>query len=108
MGRYLEIDPVTDTLPMTPGRAAYEADLAAIPNHHDGSPRRPWHHLSEVSRWSWERHGGAPRLSARALAQAEWGMYWHVSAMTHPVYAPACAHNQRINALQIMALEAVQ
>lgn len=41
------------------GRAAYEASCAAVPNYHDGTPRKTWQQLGQVERWSWER---LPRL----------------------------------------------
>jgi len=41
---------------MTPGRAAYERDLAKRPLYHDGSKRRTWLQLDAVARWSWERN----------------------------------------------------
>ena len=97
---------MTDTERMTPGRAAYEADLAAIPCYHDGAPRPAWSELLDLVRWSWERDNGAPRLSNFALAQAEWGMFWHKLALGNPEAGAVCAHNQRMNAMQIMALEA--
>lgn len=38
-----------------PGQQAYEADVAAQPVYHDGTPRKTWDRLSPVARWSWER-----------------------------------------------------
>ncbi|CAH1658542.1 hypothetical protein CHELA1G11_12893 [Hyphomicrobiales bacterium] len=40
----------------TPGRAAYEADVAARPQYHDGSARKTWEQLDDVAQWSWERN----------------------------------------------------
>ena len=37
------------------GREAYERDVARRPNYHDGTRRAPWHMLSPIARWSWER-----------------------------------------------------
>jgi len=90
------------------GRLAYEADCLAFPTYHDGAPRKAWDRLDSAARWSWEREGCAPRFSHIALAQAEWGLYWLRSALTHPEYAPACHHNSAMNAMHIMALEAAQ
>jgi len=33
----------------------YEKDLEKNPTYHDGSPRRTWAQLDDVSRWSWSR-----------------------------------------------------
>lgn len=38
-----------------PGRVEYERDVAARPTYHDGRPRRQWHELDSVARWSWAR-----------------------------------------------------
>lgn len=45
--------PAIDT--KSPGQLDYEADLARRPTYHDGTPRKQWHELDAVSRWSWER-----------------------------------------------------
>lgn len=37
------------------GRSAYEADVAAHPTYHDGTPRRTWAELSDSARWSWNQ-----------------------------------------------------
>ncbi len=34
---------------------AYEADMKARPNYHDGTPRKTWDQLCEVAQWSWNR-----------------------------------------------------
>jgi hypothetical protein len=56
---------ITETMPesalmraesVTPGQLAYEADVRARPLYHDGTPRRTWHELGTVERWSWERN----------------------------------------------------
>lgn len=39
----------------TPGQLAYETELTACPLYHDGTPRRSWDELDEISRLSWER-----------------------------------------------------
>lgn len=41
---------------LTPGQAAYEADVRRRPTYHDGSPRRPWSSLDEFARSSWEKY----------------------------------------------------
>jgi hypothetical protein len=41
---------------MTPGRAAYERDLAKRPLYHDGSKRPAWAQLDPVAQWSWQRN----------------------------------------------------
>jgi len=38
------------------GKAAYEADLARHPWHHDDAPRPAWDDLPEYARWSWNRN----------------------------------------------------
>ena len=38
-----------------PGQALYEADVARRPRYHDGAPRKRWHQLGEVEKWSWDR-----------------------------------------------------
>jgi hypothetical protein len=40
----------------TPGRLAYERDLAAKPIYDDGAPRRSWDQLCDVAKDSWERN----------------------------------------------------
>ncbi len=40
---------------MTRGQIAYEADVKAIPNYHDGKPRRKWDELAKPVQDSWER-----------------------------------------------------
>jgi hypothetical protein len=37
------------------GKRDYEADVAARPSYHDGSPRKRWNALGTVERWSWAR-----------------------------------------------------
>lgn len=34
-------------------RRNYEADLAARPNYHDGTPRKTWDQLGELERSTW-------------------------------------------------------
>lgn len=38
----------------SPGQVAYEASLVQHPTYHNGSPRRTWDELNEISRSSWE------------------------------------------------------
>ncbi len=38
----------------SPGQLEYEEDLKSKPLYHDGTPRKSWKELDEVSRWSWE------------------------------------------------------
>lgn len=45
----------SDTHYKTPGQVDYEADLQRRPTYHDGTPRKQWHELDAISRWSWER-----------------------------------------------------
>ena len=45
---------------MTPGQKAYEADVERRPLYPDGSPRKIWAHLCDISRWSWERGAVGP------------------------------------------------
>ena len=40
----------------TRGQIAYEADILALPNYHDGMPRPTWNRLPDYAKWSWERH----------------------------------------------------
>lgn len=40
----------------TPGQLAYEANVAASPTYHDGTPRRAWADLTDAIRDNWERH----------------------------------------------------
>jgi hypothetical protein len=40
----------------TPGQRAYEAELIAWPDYHDGAPRPPWERLNDLARWSWEKN----------------------------------------------------
>lgn len=37
------------------GQIDYEMDLKRKPIYHDGTPRKKWEELSDISRWSWER-----------------------------------------------------
>ncbi len=34
---------------------AYESEVLAHPNYHDGGERPSWGELSEIARWSWLR-----------------------------------------------------
>jgi hypothetical protein len=43
----------------TQGRIAYESDVKRKPVYHDGTPRKQWSELSDIERWSWERHQGS-------------------------------------------------
>ena len=61
----------------TPGQYLYEADVAADPFYHDGTPRKTWHELTGPMQWSWERaaeantrHDAAPRQEPRANQEA--------------------------------------
>lgn len=38
------------------GQRAYEAELEAVPNYPDGTPRRGWHEIDDVARLSWEKN----------------------------------------------------
>lgn len=40
----------------TPGQIAYELDVKAMPNYHDGEPRKTWDQLCDVAKWTWERN----------------------------------------------------
>ncbi len=40
------------------------------------------------------------------IAQAEWGLYWRRTAQDYPEHGAACAWNEYMQALAIMALEA--
>lgn len=40
----------------TPGQIAYEEDLYKRPTYADGSPRKSWKNMDEISRSSWERN----------------------------------------------------
>lgn len=40
----------------SPGQIAYEADVAAKPLYHDGTPRKAWASLGAVEQGSWERN----------------------------------------------------
>lgn len=42
----------------TLGQLDYEADVKRRPTYDDGSPRRPWHELPALFRWTWERPHG--------------------------------------------------
>lgn len=44
------------TTKKTPGQQAYEADVAAKPEYHDGAPRPSWAMLSEWAQKSWENN----------------------------------------------------
>lgn len=48
----------------TLGQLAYEAEVAAKPVCHDGTPRRAWANLPEYARASWERKP-EPRYGVR-------------------------------------------
>lgn len=56
---------------MSPGRAAYEADVAARPAYDDGTPRKGWERLCDAAKWSWERdprpREWRPRTEAHAV-----------------------------------------
>ena len=39
----------------SPGRVAYERDVAREPFYHDGKPRCSWSELDDIARESWER-----------------------------------------------------
>jgi hypothetical protein len=52
------------------GEQAYEADVKACPNYHDGTPRRTWDEIGPVSRATWDKYpyphdysksGGTPK-----------------------------------------------
>lgn len=43
-------------LERSPAQIAYEADCAACPAYHDGTPRKSWSALSDIARLSWERN----------------------------------------------------
>jgi hypothetical protein len=38
-----------------PGQTDYEADVLKRPTYHTGQPRKQWHELDDVERWSWSR-----------------------------------------------------
>jgi hypothetical protein len=38
------------------GREAYEADCAARPAYHDGTPRRAWDQLGEAVQRNWDKN----------------------------------------------------
>jgi hypothetical protein len=40
----------------TRGQIAYEEAVKKLPLYPDGTPRKQWSELSELARWSWERH----------------------------------------------------
>lgn len=42
--------------PKTPGQCAYEEDVSNWPRYDDGSPRKSWDELDEISRLSWEKN----------------------------------------------------
>ena len=42
--------------PALTGKQAYEEDVRRMPTYHDGTPRRPWERLDEVTQWSWNRN----------------------------------------------------
>lgn len=50
-----EIDAEIRSNPNLLGRAAYEASLAAVPHYRNGTPRRKWEELDDLTRWTWER-----------------------------------------------------
>ncbi len=37
------------------GQLDYEADVAKRPLYHDRTPRKAWHQLCAIAKWSWER-----------------------------------------------------
>lgn len=39
----------------TPGRIAYEAEVAEYPHYHNGKPRRTWDMLPALAKQSWEK-----------------------------------------------------
>jgi hypothetical protein len=47
---------VAAATPKSAGQLAYELDVVLDPNYHDGSPRKKWEELDDISRWSWERN----------------------------------------------------
>lgn len=54
---------------MTPGQAAYEAELKAKPNYdHNSKPRKQWHELSPELQATWERNP-TPRWTVPASAE---------------------------------------
>jgi len=54
----------------TPGQVAYESELIARQNYHDGTPRRTWAQLSSAVRDTWERNP-TPRWSIGAIERNE-------------------------------------
>lgn len=67
----------------TPGQLAYEADVAARPKYHDGTPRRPWADLCPIARWSWERPAKAPNAPPFIeWARRQIGSNWVIARRT--------------------------
>ncbi len=52
----------------SPGRIAYEADVASQPTYHDGGQRKTWGQLGDIERLSWERNP-TPRQYRNARGQ---------------------------------------
>ena len=42
------------------GEQAYEADRAALPLYHNGTPRPCWADLPDYAQWSWNRNPTVP------------------------------------------------
>lgn len=49
-------------------------------------------------------------MTPAIACQVEWGLWWHAQAVRYPEipnHAQACAYNANMNAMQVMALEAL-
>lgn len=60
-----EVYPDMASPPKTPGQIAYETELRAKPLYHDGTARKTWNRLDNLSRRSWERNP-TPRWTMKA------------------------------------------
>lgn len=58
----IHFDETAGALIKSAGQLAYENDLMVTPQYPDGTPRRQWTQLDDVTKWSWERNP-TPRLA---------------------------------------------
>ncbi len=58
--------PKAETVELSPGQIAYEAELKVSPTYADGSPRKTWNQLDAIAKQSWEKNP-TPRYQTASL-----------------------------------------
>lgn len=72
------------------GQITYEKDVERRPKYPDGSPRKKWHELGDVERWSWDR-------PMRELTKDEQAVIGHLKDAWNTFLALPRVHREEVD-----------